>query len=70
MLCLYVLMYRCLSRIGEELRVTLQELDFEDCEQHQLGEGKCRILGHVIYLFTFNHIYACMCINMSTLRIS
>ena len=62
MFCLLVLMCRCLSRIGEELHVNLQELDFEDCEPHHLGEGKCRILDHVLYPFTFNHI---LCMDVS-----
>ena len=57
-----MLVCRCLSRIGEELHVNLQELDFEDCEQHQLGEGKCRIVDHVLYLFTFNPI---LCMHVS-----
>ena len=36
----------------EELHVNLQEVDFEDCDQRQLREGKCRILDHFVYLFT------------------
>jgi hypothetical protein len=68
---LYVLVCHLLSRIGEELHVNLQELDFEDCEQHQLEEGKCRLLDHVLYPITLNYILCMhMCLNMSTLRIS
>jgi hypothetical protein len=61
MFCLFVLVCCCLLRIGEELHVNLKELDFEDYEQHQLEEGTQSPL------ITF---YACMCLNMTTLRIS
>ena len=62
MFCLLVLMCRCLSRIGEELHMNLQELDFEGYEQHQLEEGKCRLLDHVLCPVTHNHI---LCMHVS-----
>lgn len=53
---------RCLLRTDEELQVNLQELDFKDCDQHQLEEGKCR--HPLIMFFTYSPLIT-ICMHVS-----